>query len=334
MKKKFVIALLFAVLCCNFCFAEGTPVIDVSLIYETILQKMEALEQYAKEIEHMRTQIEHYTQQYQQIQRYYEELQGLTDTLLTADSFSQAWNTTKSVLKKCIQINKKRGQMENEAFEVIEGAMNQHAACVEYLNKQHTYENEFNKLKMKLVIKYNDRIDYYEDAFMNAYNRNTEAFAERQARKNDAKEYNQTLLREAEKRDSELRQYLAYLQANEESLKIVIETLKAEKAELLEIKAQLMDAYNEYYTQHQSFIEGGNQTEAQRADLEATLEGTSSMIEQIDSRITDINYKLEVYAYYMEKNTYTEVDYEADIAILQEEIAMYQAELERISSID
>lgn len=334
MSKKFILIVLIAVLCCNFCFAEGTPVIDVSLIYETILQKMEALEQYAKEIEHMRTQIEHYTQQYKQIQTYYEELKGLTDKLLSSDSFSEAWNTTKSVLKKCIQINKKRGQMENEAFEVVTGAMNQHAACVEYLNKQHTYDNEFDNLKMKLIIKYNDRIDYYEDAFMKAYNRNTQAFEERQNRKNDAKEYNQTLLREAEKRDEQLRQYLAYLQANDESLQIIIETLKAEKADLLEIKASLMEAYNEYYTQHQSFIEGGNLTEAQRSDLETTLSATATMIEQVDDRITDINYKLEVYAYYMDKNTYTMVDYEVDVQVIESEIKMYQAELERLSSLD
>lgn len=306
MKKIGIIAVLICFIATGV-FSAGYPVIDVSVLFETLLQKMQEAEHFVKQIEQWKNVLEHYKREYEQIKRYYEELKGIAEKFKDDPSFKSIWENSNAFLLKLADFTSVTNSVTKELTDSLLNIKKIHGGIIDYLNSLEDGTSDYDKMIYYVENMYGGVSFYYEDFLTKNVRDSAKAENSKLKKIGETVSYYRRLLEIYKEKAEGITFKIADSEAGENILRALIAPYRENKANLGKLIEAAGSALETWEQKNVEMVKSGEMTEAQRA--ESLLMSTS-----LKNVIDDMEKKYK-------KNVEITASYDAAIVNIRETIS-------------
>ncbi len=264
-------------------FAAGYPVIDVSVLFETLLQKMQEAEHFVKQIEQWRNVLEHYRRQWEQIKRYYEELRGIAEAFGKDPSVQSMWKNTNRFLLKLSEATSATDAVTAEMADSLVRIKRIHSQIKADVDSMDEGTSSYDKAIYSIKTMYGGMLSYYEETLPENL---------RGARSSDARlrkvqekiQVYKELLSICREKFQGIELKIGDAEASEGFLRSLVAPLRENRAAMDEMLAASRSALETWEGKSMELVQSGEMTSAQRD--EALLISTSlrNSIDDLEKR--------------------------------------------------
>ena len=328
MKK--IVVILFIFITVSSC-AFALFVTDLQAIMQTILQQMENIEHYAQTKLKWVEDLEQYKRQAEQIAQYYQQLKGIAEKF-SSGSFKDIWNTSKELLKKCIDITNTASQIEEKTVKTIQDVNDSVINATEYLINFESLNGSLAKKIDELCYRFRNTAYWYADTFRVSYLKSINALARLDESIQENIELSQEKIDIYQEVSDEIDTILDELSDKMKDTVDLIETLSNQLDILDDSINTIQTNFSVLASEMETEIQNGTITDSQRTDYQNMLLDYQNQMNIFSDLKKTTNNKINnLYYLKIQLDTkYTQLKFHKDNA--DENVKIYQEEIKKIEN--